>query len=81
MGEGLRQWPEDREAPRPVSARTCWALKASRSFAACLLRSVIEKNQIPKNAIDIEILDLIAQIRHQTQEKVVGFSNNLIKKF
>ena len=51
---GRRQWPEDLEAPSPVSARTCCALKAPRSFAACALRSVMEKNQMPAKAIAIE---------------------------
>src|SRR5690606_2127351 len=46
--------PDAFDAPSPVSARTCCALNAPRSFAACALRSVIEKNQMPANAIAIE---------------------------
>ena len=53
-GGGVCQCPEALDAPRPVSARTCCALNAVRSFAGCALRSVMENNQIPVNAIAIE---------------------------
>jgi hypothetical protein len=48
------QCPEAVEAPMPVSERTCWARKPPRSFAAWLLRSRIEHNQMPTTPIVIE---------------------------
>ena len=48
------QCPDTVVAPMPVSERTCWAKKPPRSFAAWLLRSRIENNQMPTNPIVIE---------------------------
>jgi len=48
------QCPEAIEAPIPVSDLTCCAKKPPRSFAAWLLRSRIENNQMPTTPIVIE---------------------------
>ena len=48
------QCPDPVVAPMPVSDLTSWARKPPRSFAAWLLRSRIENNQIPTNPIVIE---------------------------
>ena len=48
------QCPDAVVAPMPVSERTCWARKPPRSFAAWLLRSRIENNQMPTKPIVIE---------------------------
>ena len=53
-GTRRRQCAEASDAPIPVSDRICWAGKPARSTAARPLLSVIEKNQIPRNASVIE---------------------------
>jgi hypothetical protein len=51
---GLVQCLDAVVAPMPVSDRTCCARKPPRSFAAWLLRSRIENNQMPMTPIVIE---------------------------
>ena len=48
------QCPDALEAPMPVSDLTCCARNPLRSFAAWLLRSRIENNQIPTKPVVIE---------------------------
>ena len=48
------QCPDAVVAPMPVSDLTSCARKPPRSFAAWLLRSRIENNQMPTNPIVIE---------------------------